>query len=242
MRYAILGDIHANLEALAAVTDDVCGQRPDSCFCIGDVVGYASSPAECIDRIKALAEVTIAGNHDWAVAGKLASRYFNPHAREAISWTAGNLESAGLEFLSSLELVYRNSDFTLVHGTLDMPEEFNYMRDVLSSRGSFSCLKNNICFLGHSHVPAVFIQGPNNEISQFKAGRLTIERGKRYIINVGSVGQPRDGDPRSCYCLYDSVKREVMFRRTDYNAKRARDRIVEAGLPRSLGDRLLMGR
>ncbi|MFA5114494.1 MAG: metallophosphoesterase family protein [Candidatus Omnitrophota bacterium] len=242
MRYAIIGDIHANLEALNAVTNDISGEGADRCFCVGDVVGYASNPWECIDRIKALAEVTVAGNHDWAAAGRLASSYFNLQARQAISWTAGHLESAELDFLSSLELVYRDEDFTLVHGTLDMPEKFNYMTDVLSSRESFSCLRNNICFLGHSHLPAVFIQNSDKEVKQDKAGCIVLEKGKKYIINVGSVGQPRDGDPRSCYCLYDSAKKEVRFRRVDYNVPAARKKIIEAGLPRFLGDRLLTGK
>jgi len=241
MRYGILGDIHANLEALTAVLDACKKESLAQCFCVGDIVGYAANPAECISTIKALATVTVAGNHDWAVGGLLGIDYFNFEAGKAICWTSSRLKSTERDFLLSLKLVYRNTDLTLVHGTLDNPEAFDYMLNVYSSRSSFQLLDNNICFIGHSHLPDIFIQDKDSSISRIKASRITIEEGKKYIINVGSVGQPRDGDSRACYCIYDTTPKEVVFKRVAYDIEAARGKIIKAGLPKILGDRLLSG-
>ncbi len=241
MRYGILGDIHANLEALTAVLDACKDESVDRYLCAGDIVGYAANPADCITTIKELAAVAVAGNHDRATAGLLGVDYFNYEARQAISWTKEKLDSGEQDFLAALELVYRNDDLTLVHGTLDAPQDFNYMLDTHSSRNSFELLDHKICFIGHTHVPAIFAQDQNKRILCINADSISLEEDNKYIVNAGSVGQPRDNDPRACYCIYDTAKKKVMIKRVGYDIGAARRKIIESGLPRFLGERLLRG-
>lgn len=158
MRYGIFSDIHSNIEALDAVFEAYKKEAIDKYLCVGDVVGYASNPNECIDRVKFLAKAQVAGNHDRAAVNLFSVDYFNPFAREAISWTSRNLNDNSRYFLESLKLLYKNEDLTLVHGTLVNPEEFDYMTDVEVARETFEILEANICFVGHTHIAGIFIR------------------------------------------------------------------------------------
>lgn len=213
----------------------------DTYLCVGDVVGYGADPNECIEKTKALAKITVAGNHDWAAVGLFSKEYFNPLAAEAILWTKRKLSDSDRTFLQSLELVYENDDLTLVHGTLDTPHDFNYMEDDYAAGQSFEWLKNNICFVGHSHVAGIFVLEKGTEISYSRDSSIRLAPGKKYIVNVGSIGQPRDGNPKAAYCVYDSAKSEVSIKRIDYDVEAARKKILSAGLPEFLGERLLTG-
>lgn len=144
--------------------------------------------------------------------------------------------------MRSLEPVYKNKDLTLVHGTLDHPRDFNYMTDGSSACETFRILKNSVCFVGHSHTPGVFIEDQNERIIYREGETFTVHKDRRYIVNVGSVGQPRDGDPRAAYCIYDTKNREIFIKRAGYDIKTAREKIIANGLPSFLGDRLLVGR
>lgn len=241
MRYGIFSDIHSNLEALDAVIRAFREEGIDEYLCIGDIVGYAASPNECIENVRALNQVTVAGNHDRASVGLFSADYFNQFARDAVLWTGRVLDEGGKSFLEGLPLTYKNSDLTLVHGTLDEPEDFNYMTDAHTAQKTFELLKTEVCFIGHTHVPGIFRES-GNRIEYQEDCNTQIKKGSRYIINVGSVGQPRDGDPRAAYCIYDSDARTVRIKRTDYDISSARDKIIAAGLPRFLGERLLAGR
>lgn len=242
MRYAVFSDVHSNLEALDAVLDAYKSEAIDKYFCAGDIIGYAASPKECVERIRKIAAVTVAGNHDWAVIGLFPVRYFNPIAREAISFSSRGLDEKDINFLQSLKLIYKNEELTLVHGTLERPEEFQYMNDAYIAWESFLLLENNLCFLGHSHSAGIFIRDKDDRIAYLEDSSIDIEEGKSYIINVGSVGQPRDGDPRACYCIYDTEKKVVEVKRIAYDLETARKKIIAAGLPAALGNRLLTGR
>lgn len=241
MRYGIFSDIHSNLEAFDTVIQAYKKEKIDKYLCGGDVVGYASNPAECIEKISRLAEICVAGNHDWASVNLLADTYFNPLAKEAIEWTRRNLDEQDRIYLRSLKLVFKNEDLTLVHGTLDNPGDFGYMTDEFAARKTFALLENNICFVGHSHVAGIFIMGKDDRIHYQEHPRTEIKEANKYIINVGSVGQPRDGNPCAAFCIYDTLRKEVLIKRINYDIKAVREKIISAGLPMFLGDRLLMG-
>ena len=241
MRYGIFSDVHANLEALQEVIDAYKKESIDKYLCAGDVVGYASNPGDCIERVKALAMITVAGNHDWASVNLFSADCFNPAARKAIFWTSRNLDAEDRYFLESLKLSFKNEDLTLVHGTLNDPGDFNYMTDSYIAVQTFRLLKTDVCFVGHSHVAGIFIKDRNDRIHYQEDNFTDIEDENRYIINVGSVGQPRDGNPNAAYCIYDTEKKEVWIKRVSYDIKTAREKIIAADLPQFLGDRLLRG-
>jgi predicted phosphodiesterase len=242
MRYGIFSDIHSNLEALEAALNAYKKETIDKYLCLGDVVGYATNPKECINKIRALAMITVAGNHDWASANLFSTDYFNPDAREAIFWTKSNLDNEDKCFLESLKLTYKSDALVLVHGTLNDPQDFNYMTDDFAALDTFRLLETNICFIGHTHIAGVFIKDKNDSAYYSSQEQVKIENGNKYIVNVGSVGQPRDGNPCACYCIYDTDKKEVQIKRVSYDIKTTRKKIIDAGLPQFLGDRLVIGR
>lgn len=241
MRYGIFSDIHSNLEAWKAVSAAYQSENIDRYLCLGDLVGYAANPKECIAAVAALAAVTVAGNHDRASVDLFSVDSFNPLAREAIFWTKRSLGGQERSFLESLRLTYKNEDLTLVHGTLDTPEDFNYLKDDFSAKETFRLLENNLCFIGHTHVAGTFIRDKDGRIEYTQDSRIKIKAGHQYIINVGSVGQPRDGNPKAAYCIYDSVTKEAEIKRTAYDIETAGRKIIGANLPPFLAERLLSG-
>lgn len=242
MRYGIFSDVHANIEALDAVTETYKTEGIDKYLCIGDIIGYAASPRECLARVFALAEGTVAGNHDFACAGLFNIDNLNPVAREAILWTAAQLGPGEKTRLKSLELTYQNEDLTLVHGSLSEPEQFYYLFEEGLARDSFAVQKTAVCFIGHTHIPATFVTDEHKNISYTRNNLIEIKPGNKYIINVGSVGQPRDGNPASSYGIFDSEKKTFELKRVAYDSKETREKIYAQGLPVFLADRLLAGR
>ena len=241
MRYGIFSDIHSNLEALRNVIKAYKKERIDTYLCIGDVVGYASNPQECLASVKSICSVIVAGNHDWAVSGLFPIGYFNSEAKDAILWTKKHMDSDQLQALRALPLVYENKDLVLVHGTLVNPAAFDYMTDSSTAIQSFTALEKTVCFVGHTHQPVIFSQNKAGVVSRSLDKILKLKEGYTYIVNVGSVGQPRDGDPKASYCIYDTEKKELLIKRVAYTIAAAREKIYAAGLPRFLGDRLLAG-
>lgn len=241
MRYGIFSDVHSNLEAFEAVIEALKIERIDNYLCIGDIVGYAADPKECIKKTKQLSPIIVCGNHDWASVGLTDIKYFNPVAEEALIWTSRVLDREEEYFLRSLKLVYTSDKFILVHGTLDMPEKFDYLLDTSSAYRTFNLMKVPLCFVGHSHVPLIFIE-EDGRVNYLFESEIKIEQGKRYIVNVGSVGQPRDSDPRATYCIFDTEERRIQIKRTSYNVERAKEKIIKAGLPKFLAERLSIGR
>lgn len=242
MRYGIFSDIHSNLEALEAVIEAYKKESIDIYLCVGDIVGYAADPSNCIQLIKELSLVVIAGNHDWAAVDLFPIDYFNPVAKRAILWTKKMLSKEEKKYLSSLVLTYKNEDLSLVHGTLDNPQDFNYMDEISVAKESFKVLANNICFVGHSHISGVFVKDTQNRIYYYEPNHFKIEEDFQYIVNVGSVGQPRDGNPSACYCIFDTEEKEIWIKRIDYDIKSTYKKIIEAGLPVFLAERLYLGR
>ncbi len=241
MRYCVFSDIHSNLEAFEAVLDFAGKSRIDAYLFVGDIVGYGADPCKCISLLKDINPLQVAGNHDRAATGLLGLEYFTQSARQAIEWTRNTLDMAELSFLSGLGFVSENDKFCLVHGTLESPREFNYMLDIQSASQTFSILKQQICFVGHSHVPGVFIND-KGVITYDEPEQVEIKEGLSYIINDGSVGQPRNGDARASFCIFDDEDAIVEYKRLPYDVATAQKKIIKSGMPKVLADRLAVGR
>jgi len=278
VRYGIFSDIHSNVEALDAVIQAYRTEDIDKYLCIGDIVGYAANPNECIEKAKMLAMISVAGNHDRACVNLFSADYLNPFAKEAVIWTQSNLDDQSKYFLEHLPFIYKNEDLTMVHGTLDEPQDFHYMSDGYTASKTFGLLETDVCFVGHTHVPGIFIhsqqenlaihsedeqrllsinhsrprplgrgsrrliKSENGNIAYQKESGINIKEGNKYIIDVGSVGQPRDGNPEAAYCIYDTKKKNIEIKRVSYDIQAARGKIINAGLPGFLAERLLLGR
>jgi len=240
MRYAIFADVHGNLEALEAVFAALAEERIDRYFCCGDIVGYGANPKECLALVRSKNTAIVAGNHDWAAAGKRGIENFNPWARAAIAWTQKRLDESEKNFLSALPLVLEESDFVLTHGTLHEPENFYYMDSLADATMSFRLLNKPLCFVGHNHVPAIIVRRAE-EISYSVGYPVQIAGENQYIINVGSVGQPRDGRPQAAFCIYDTNSRSAEIHRALYSVAAAQKKILQAGLPEALARRLGLG-
>lgn len=240
MRYAVFSDVHANLEAFEAVLGALKTLAIDKYLFVGDIVGYGADPRECVALLKQIGALSVAGNHDWAAARLLEPDDFTENAQEAVLWTWEHITDAEKTFLSGLPLVGEQGDICCVHGTLFHPEEFDYMTDGYKAMGTFDRLKQKICFVGHLHRPGIFVETEERVV--FKPAQdLALQAGKRYIINVGSVGQPRDADQRACLCVYDDAASTVEFRRVAYDVASAQKKILAAGLPAYLAERLILG-
>ena len=240
MRYAIFSDIHSNLEALEVVLSEYEKRNIDKYYCLGDIVGYAANPKECIQIIQDRKIDTIAGNHDWAVSARFGVNYFNEYAKAAVLWTQNKISDAEKEFLDKLELVRNEVDFVLVHGTLIEPEKFHYMLNGYVVSKTFELMGCELCFVGHTHRAEAFIK-KDDKISNSTKARVKIQEDTQYIINVGSVGQPRDNNPKACFCIYDSDEKEVEFLRIEYDRASAQSKIINGGLPIFLAQRLSTG-
>lgn len=240
MRIAIFGDIHANLEALEAVLEDSQAQGATDYVCMGDIVGYNADPAACLERVKAMDCPTIKGNHDEDASGDHSLESMNPVAAAALEWTRAQLDADQRQWLRRLRMVRQVSDFTVVHSTLDQPANWNYVTNRFDAMSNFSYQFTQLCFHGHTHVPRVYMK--TDKVHEVAADSIAIEPGAKYFINVGSVGQPRDGDWRACYAIYDLENHLVVFRRLEYDIKTTQKKIIAAGLPEMLAERIAEGR
>ena len=241
MRFAIFSDIHANLEALEAVLEDARERKCTHFVCLGDVVGYNANPHECVERMRKMDCPIVKGNHDEQASLIESSRDFNELAEQAMAWTRGNLTADDKEWLRDLPLQRQVGDFTIVHATLDTPEQWGYVFNNLDAAASFTYQHTPVCFFGHTHVPMAFIRDDNG-IRRVRIERLQIEMSKKYFINAGSVGQPRDSDWQAAYCVYDTEENVVEQHRVKYDLPAAQKKIIEAGLPELLAHRLSLGR
>lgn len=240
MRYGLISDIHGNFEALSVVLAFLQDQKIDKLLCIGDVVGYGAEPSRCLGKILEADCDMVAGNHDFAAVGKISIDYFNIFAKESTLWTQRNLTEEDKKALMRQPLVREYEGFTLVHGSLYKPQAFDYVQTIIDAIYSFKELDRQILFIGHSHVPITFIEGDSISFSANET--IEIKDGKRYIINVGSVGQPRDEDTRSSLAIYDTDARLVRICRVEYDIETAGRKIIEAGLPEINAERLKIGR
>jgi len=240
MKYAIIADIHANLEALRVVLDDAKKQNCTHYACLGDVVGYNANPKECLDIIRDMGMPCVKGNHDEYCSSETNLDGFNPHAAEAIQWTRSQLTGDDRQWLKELKYIRLVASFSIVHATLDGPQRWGYVFDRLAAAASFTYQNTAVCFFGHTHVPVAFIR--DSVVRGGTYSKFRIEPGRKYFINVGSVGQPRDGNPKAAYVVYDMDEGSVELRRLDYDIAAAQAKIMAAGLPPRLAERLALGK
>ena len=239
-KYAILGDVHSNWEALTAVLADAEANDVNTYICVGDIVGYNASPSECLEKIREICAAVVRGNHDHYVSHDECLEDFHPLAANVIDWTRRQLTREQIQYLRNLRLSQMVDGFTIVHSTLDMPEKWGYVLDTLDADANFNYQTSSLCFHGHTHVPVVFERQGRVVRNSFTSFRTTL--GRKCFINTGRVGQPRDGDPRAAYVIYDPSQRRVELRRVPYDIEGTQRRIAEAGLPDRLSKRLDYGK
>jgi diadenosine tetraphosphatase ApaH/serine/threonine PP2A family protein phosphatase len=240
MILAILSDIHANLEALESALRSAEEAGAGEILCLGDIVGYGANPNECVDRVRASCGLVLLGNHDAAAVGMTSIETFNVHAQRSALWTRGVLAPENAAFLKSLPLDRRCADYYAVHASPHEAAEWHYVVNQEAAEEAFLACADEICFFGHSHVPIVFRPGGLRG-TRLPAGKVRFPKGGRYLVNVGSVGQPRDGDPRLSFGVYDTGSRTLTIRRETYDVGTAAEKIVRAGLPEALASRLSLG-
>ena len=240
MKYAIIADIHANLEAFQVVLEDAEKNNCTHYACLGDVVGYNANPKECLDKVREMKMPCVKGNHDEYCSGENDLEGFNPHATAAIHWTRDQLtdeERGGLRDLRYFRLV---ANFSIVHATLDGPERWGYVFNKLEASASFTYQNTSVCFFGHTHVPVAFVR--DSAVRGGTYSKFRVEPGKKYFVNVGSVGQSRDGVPKATYVIYDMDLGTIELRRLDYDMETTMAKIRAAGLPERLAERLPLGK
>jgi predicted phosphodiesterase len=232
VRIAVISDVHSNLPALEAVLQKTRELEANVIYCLGDIVGYGPFPNECVELIKAHSAASIKGNHDSGLLGETPIDHFNQYGQAAIRWTKKQITPQNLEYLRGLKTILIENGVTLVHSSPDEPAEWTYVMNWEQAEKNFGAFKTNICFIGHTHVPIVI--GEDTTINKFRPG-------ERFIINVGSVGQPRDGNPESAFGLLDTDNKTYMLVRVKYDVQKTATAIQEAKLPAFLGKRLFQG-
>lgn len=243
MRIGIVSDIHANLEALDAVLAHLDHDAPDLLVCLGDFVGYGPDPNGCVDRLRPRLRTAVIGNHDQAAVGARSIDDFNLYAQEAIVWTQRMLADGCRAYLSALGQRDELEGLLLVHGSPRQPVD-EYIPDTRTARASFLAHAFRVALVGHTHQPAVFTES-NNRVSArglLPEVPLVLKPTHRYIINVGSVGQPRDGDPRAAYVVFDTGELSATLHRVPYPIEETQRKMEAAGLPIPLIERLAVGR
>lgn len=253
-KYAIISDIHANYHALSAVIEDVRNRECTDIVCLGDIVGYNAYPKQCLDYVRMLNCPVVKGNHDEEVVTPSLSR-MNEIARSAMNWTREQLQKEDLDWLERLQFqrIVRadtGHSFAIVHSSLDHPRAWNYILNANDAFSNFPRQFTHICFHGHTHIPKVFVWDKSRAIEDYDAlhdlhfsdeAEFSPRPDLKYFINVGSVGQPRDNDPRSCYAIYDTERNLVTVRRVTYDVREAQEEIRKSGLPDYLAERLEKG-
>lgn len=236
----MISDVHSNLEALERVIESV-EKSVDRWVCLGDLVGYGANPNECVEIVRDLTSYVIAGNHDRAAVGLTSTDYFNPLAKSAIVWTGRMLRKENRKYLKNLELTLRLGNSYFTHSSPSNPSAWQYIFSLDDAVYEFSHFKEKTCFIGHSHL-AFAIREHEGEYQIIEDSRFSLTENHRYLINVGSVGQPRDLDPRACCVLWDDEVGTLQFVRVEYDIEKVQKKIVDAGLPQFLADRLKYGR
>ncbi|HSH95361.1 MAG TPA: metallophosphoesterase family protein [Roseimicrobium sp.] len=240
MKYAIIADIHGNLEAFQKVLEDAKQQNVTHYACLGDVVGYNANPKECLDIVRKMGMPCVKGNHDEYCSVDVPLDGFNQHAAEAVAWTRLQLTEEDRQWLRDLKYLRLVTSFTIVHATLDVPQRWGYVFDKLAAAASFTYQNTSVCFFGHTHVPVAFIR--DSMVRGGTYSKFKVEPGRKYFVNVGSVGQPRDGIPKAAYVIYDMTEGTIELRRLDYDMATTQAKIRAAGLPERLAERLAFGK
>lgn len=232
MRIALISDIHSNLPALESVLAEIDREGITDIYCLGDVVGYGADPVLCVVLVRSRCSKVVLGNHDLAVATGEGIEYLPPDGQIAAEHNADQLDGDQKAWLAALPFIDSDSHVTLAHASPGDPERWLRVESFFLAQDQFNHFQTDVCFVGHTHLPGILCN---------QLGVLRVRQGHRYLINVGSVGQPRDGDPRACLSIFDTESFSYELRRIPYNVDRAIQRIKEEGLPKRLGKRLEKG-
>ena len=231
MRYAIFSDVHANRQAWEAVLADIAQQGVDTLVCLGDVVGYGPKPLEVLAGVRAVTANFVLGNHDAAACGRLDPSIFNDRARVVIEWTREQLDNDALQFLGQVPLQMNGPDVYFVHAEVVRPGEFGYVEGVSSAKANLEAMVESLGFIGHTHLPLAYSMSKRGgAVTQLPPKDFQLERGQRYLVNVGSVGEPRTTDVRASYVIYDDATQTVFFRRIAFDVEAYKRDLQQAGL------------
>ena len=243
MKYVVISDLHSNLEALEGFQADLKAHNPGphTKVCLGDIVGYGGNPNEIVDWVRGNCGIVLAGNHDYAVVGKTDVSYFNPYAKKACEWTGEVLTPENRDYLASLPVARAQDGIFWAHSSPFEPEEWHYIISRYDGMENFPHFSERLCFVGHSHNPLILEENPEEKVELYYDTELSLNSGHRYIFNVGSLGQPRDGNPDPAYAIYDDQSNTYQLRRFGYAVEKAQQKIRAAGLPAFLSDRLAVG-
>lgn len=245
LRYAIISDIHSNLEALQSVLNKIEDEKVDKIVCLGDIVGYGPNPNECLALVQQHCEIILTGNHDFACIESSELFYFNNFAKEAIEWTVNELPPEHLTFIAKLPFVGEIEDYYLVHSNPHDPRSWDYILYLDEAIYNFSKFTNKICFIGHSHYPVIYLEYFDNNRLKYNLKndtKIQLYQNNRYIINVGSVGQPRDGNPAAAFGIVDTSRQTYQLVRVEYDINKIYQKMMSGGLPQFLAERLFTGR
>jgi predicted phosphodiesterase len=240
MLIAIYSDVHSNLEALNAVLHSFQVHKPDRILFLGDAVGYGPDPNECVEKIFEVSDKVVAGNHDHGAVGLTDIEHFNPFARKAILWNRSILTRENQEKIHSMPFIEKEGNLFLVHASPDRPEKWTYIFSSQDASRQFSSFEGPAAFIGHTHRPGVY-SSQGNKMRELQESILTLQKGFRYIVNIGSVGQPRDGNPEAGYVLYDTEAKKLSFIRVQYNFRITQEKMRAGKLPDFLIERLENG-
>lgn len=231
MRYAIVSDIHANWQAWKNVLLDIRSLKVDRIICLGDMIGYGPNPREVLESLYAAVDYFVLGNHDAALCGKIDSALFNANARLVLDWTQSRVSRSALDFLKTIPLSLVGEQFRCVHGEFAEPGRFNYVVSPEDAIRSWQVVEEPLLFNGHTHCPGIFLIGASGKPYRLDPEDFELQQGKRFLVNVGSVGNPRDGDTRASYCIYDLRRRAVFWRKIPFDLDAYRQALDAAGLP-----------
>ena len=239
MRIAVISDIHSNLPALEAVLAKARELNAERFYCLGDLVGYGPFPNECIELVRSHCPVVIKGNHDSGLLGETPTDDFNSLGQQAIKWTKKQITPQNLDYLRRLPLLSVQNDVTLVHASPAEPDQWTYVLTLRSAEECFGAFTTNLCFIGHTHVPVII--GDDMSINAYKPPSKNGPSSSRFLINVGSVGQPRDGNPFAAFGIIDTETWNYELIRVEYDIEKTATAITNAGLPIALAKRLFQG-
>lgn len=242
MRYAIFSDVHSNLEAFQSVLQEIEKKYIGRQLFLGDIIGYGANPNESVNILKGVADIIVAGNHDFAAVDMTDINYFNPYAREAVLWTKNILMPEYRDFIKTLKINTVVDNMTLAHSSPKEPEKWHYILNILDAMDNLKYFDTTLCFIGHSHIPFVIEKSAGGKINILKDKIISIKDTSKYIINAGSVGQPRDGNPDASFAIYDSANATVEFMRVPYDILSCQEKMKREGLPDYLINRLTYGR
>ncbi len=242
MLYGICSDIHSNATAFKAVLESMRDNGVERKVCLGDIVGYGVDTDECVDLVRESMDFCLIGNHDSVAVKNESSEGFNPYAKQAIEWTQKHLSKESVAYIRSLPYIHEENDICFVHASPLSPADWVYVTDLEDALNAFDHFSERYCFVGHTHSPVIIASRPMAIPKILDEYEYVIANTERLLVNVGSVGQPRDRDPRACWCLLDTETKCVRLIRVDYDIRETQNRMKKQGMPSFLIDRLSVGR